>query len=275
MRTVVATVGFNGMQMDPGHFMTWEAQMAVGDPEQHPEFAGTIASVDTRPFWRSRGESPTNTGYHYNHNAETYVLTGDALGRAMVRLLGGKAEDLTIADKPQQHPDVQTIFSDAVTGKFNKRGPHYAPEYYREMGQALKPIIMEEMVPAFLETAFAEKSRSMLKNIVTGEKPAKMPTDIRSELDTLIDYYDMAGVSGYQWKSFGPEMRNATWSYFSFDPPEKQDLEKSDRYRKITFPAGMENWYAQDFDPEMAGWKTGKAPFRSDGRETRQAKTNL
>ncbi|NIP97377.1 MAG: hypothetical protein GWO24_29650, partial [Akkermansiaceae bacterium] len=72
------------MKMDPGHFMTWEAQMAVGDPEQHPEFAGNVASVDTRPFWRSRGESPTNTGYHYNHNAETYVLTGDALGRAMV-----------------------------------------------------------------------------------------------------------------------------------------------------------------------------------------------
>ena len=101
LRAVVATVGFGGMKMDPGHFMTWEAQMAVGDPKQHPEFKGTVASVDTRPFWRSRGESPTNTGYHYNHNAETYVLTGDALGRAMVGLLGGKAEKLTIPAKPK------------------------------------------------------------------------------------------------------------------------------------------------------------------------------
>ena len=261
LRAVVATVGFGGMNMDPGHFMTWEAQMAVGDPKQHPEFVGKVASVDTRGFWRPRGESPTGTGYHYNHNAETYVLTGDALGRAMVRLLGGKAEKLTVPAGPKQSPDVETIFSDAVTGKFNKRGPHYAPEYYREMGQALKPIILEEMVPAFLASAFAPNSRGALKGIVTGKKPARIPLDIRSQLDALMDYYDMAGVPGYGWRPFGPKMQNTTWSYFSFDPPEKQELEKSDRYREITFPKGMEKWFAPEFDPVKAGWKSGKAPF--------------
>lgn len=265
MRVVVATVGFNGMQMDPGHFMTWEAQMAVGDPDQHPEFAGKVASVDTRPFWRSRGDSPTNTGYHYNHNAETYVLTGDALGRAMVRLLGGKAQELPIPTRPDRDPDVESVFSDTVTGNFNKRGPHYSPEYYREMGQALKPIIMDEVVPTFLESALAPNSRGTLKGILTGEKPARMPLDIRSELDTLIDYYDMAGIPDYSWKPFGAKMRNAAWSYFSFDPPEKQEFEKSDRYRTITFPKGMENWFATDFDPTVAGWKTGKAPFGQMG----------
>ena len=265
LRTVVATVGFGGMEMDPGHRMTWEAQMAVGDPNQHPELAGTVASVDTRGFWRDRGESPTNTGYHYNHNAETYVLTGDAVGRAMVRLLGGKADELTIPPKPKPKPDVEMIYSDSVTGRFNKRGPHYPPEYYREMGEALKPIIMEEMVPAFFDSAFAPNSRGTLKGIATGTKPAKMPIDIRSELDTLMDYYEMAGVAGYEWKPFGPELRNATWSYFSFDPPEKQELEKSNRYREITFPEGMEHWYSQSFDPVTAGWKLGKAPFGQMG----------
>jgi len=265
MPAVVATVGFGGMDMDPGHFMTWEAQMAVGDPKQRPEFAGKVASVDTRPFWRSRGESPTNTGFHYNHNAETYVLTGDALGRAMVTLKGGKAEPLPVPPRLQQHPDVETIFSDAVTGNFNNAGPHHAPEYYREMGQAIKPIIMDEMVPGFIEAAFAPDSRGNLKGIVTGAKPAKMPLDIRSDLDTLMDYYDIAGVEGYEWKPFGPEMRTATWSYFSFDPPEKQDLAKSNRYRKVTFPEGMENWFAPEFDPVRAGWKTGRAPFGQMG----------
>ncbi|MDB4537520.1 hypothetical protein N9230_02790 [Akkermansiaceae bacterium] len=261
MPAVVATVGFSGMEMDPGHFMTWEAQMAVGDPKQHPEFAGNVASVDTRPFWRSRGESPTNTGYHYNHNAETYVLTGDALGRAMVGLQGGKAGKLTVAASPEQHPDVKKIFSDEVTANFNKRGPHYPPEYYREMGQALKPIIMEEMVPSFIESAFAANSRGAMKGIVSGEKPKKMPADIRNDLDVLIDYYDIAGVPEYGWKPFGPEMKHASWSYYSFDPPEKQEAGKSDRYRKITFPEGMENWHAKGFDPAKAGWKTGQAPF--------------
>ncbi len=261
MPVVVATVGFNGMEMDPGHFMTWEAQMAVGDPDQHPEFAGNVASVDTRPFWRSRGESPTNTGYHYNHNAETYVLTGDALGRAMVALKGGDVEPLTPPNRPVQQPDVEYIYSDAVTGNFNKRGPHYGSEYYLEMGQALKPIIMEEMVPGFIEAAFQPDSRGSLKGIVTGDKPQKMPTDIRSDLDTLIEYYDIAGISDFAWKPFGPEMKSANWSYFSFDPPEKQEWAKSDRFRKITFPAGMENWFAPEFDPSHSGWKTGKAPF--------------
>ena len=261
MRAVVASVGFGGKEMSPEYLEILKAQMAVGDPKQHPEFAGKVASVDIRGFWRNRGESPTGTGYHYNHNAETYVLTGDSLGRAMVRLLGGKAEKLTIPAGPKRNPDVEKVFSDAVTGNFNKRGPHYGPEYYRQMGQALKPIIMEEMVPAFLQSAFDPKSRGTLKGIVSGKKPAKTQLDIRSQLDTLIDYYDMAGVPGYGWKPFGPKIRNAAWSYYSFDPQEKQALDKSNRYREITFPKGMKNWFATEFDPIKAGWKLGNTPF--------------
>lgn len=258
LRAVVATVGFGGMEMPESHFMTWEAQMAVGDPKQHPEFAGTVATVDTRGFWRSRADSPTGTGYHYNHNAETYVLTGDALGRAMVGLLGGKAEKLEIPPKPAQDPNVELIFSDAVTGQFNKTGPHYAPDYYREMGQALKPIVLDEMIPAFLADP---RTGGALKAIALGTRPAKMPLDIRSPLDVLMEYYDIAGIADYGWQPFAPEMKSAIWSYYSFDPPEKQALEKSNRYRKITFPAGMENWYETDFDAAAAGWKEGKAPF--------------
>ncbi|MBT3296294.1 MAG: hypothetical protein HN919_08895 [Verrucomicrobia bacterium] len=273
LKAVVATVGFGGMQMPEGHFMTWEAQMAVGDPKQHPEFAGNVASVDTRGFWRSRADSPTGTGYHYNHNAETYVLTGDALGRAMVGLLGGKAEALTLPPEPKRDPNVETIFSDEVTGNFNKRGPHYAPDYYREMGQALKPIIMEEMIPAFLENP---RSGGPIKAIVSGTKPSKLPLDIRGPLDSLMEYYDIAGISDYSWRPFSPEMRNATWSYYSFDPPEKQELGKSNRYREITFPKGMENWSGIDFDPAKAGWKQGKAPFGQMGGklQARRARCN-
>jgi hypothetical protein len=263
MRVVVATVGFSGMEMEAGHFMTWEAQMAVGDPKQHPEFAGTVASIDTRPFWRSRGESPTGTGYHYNHNAETYVLTGDALGRAMVRLLGGKAEPLPEPARAIPDANVAKVYSEDVTGIFNKRGPHYGPDYYRAMAPALKPIIMDELVPSFLEQAFGPQGR--LKPIVARAKSAKPMVDIRSDLDVLMEFYDMAGVDDYGWRHFGPDTRSAEWSYYSFDPPETQDRNSSDRYRPITFPAGMENWFATDFDAATAGWRTGKAPFGSIG----------
>ncbi|KPL02272.1 MAG: hypothetical protein AMK75_02995, partial [Planctomycetes bacterium SM23_65] len=51
--------------------------------------------------WRDVSVSPSGQGYHYNRNAETYMLVGDALGRAMVRLLGGRAEAPPQAAKPE------------------------------------------------------------------------------------------------------------------------------------------------------------------------------
>jgi hypothetical protein len=61
--------------------------MAVSDPVKHPEFDGNVMTMDTRDYWREVGESPANQGYHYNRNAETFMLVGDAMGRAMVKLL--------------------------------------------------------------------------------------------------------------------------------------------------------------------------------------------
>ena len=75
--------------------------MAVGDPQQHPEFGGTVSTVDTRDLWREVEESPKEQDYHYNRNAETYMLVGEALGRAMVRLQGGQAEVIPKSDREQ------------------------------------------------------------------------------------------------------------------------------------------------------------------------------
>ena len=84
---VIATVGFGGHAMGDNYLQILKAQMAVSDPKKHPEFAGNVLSVDTRDFWREVDDSPTDQGYHYNRNAETYLLVGDALGRGMVGLL--------------------------------------------------------------------------------------------------------------------------------------------------------------------------------------------
>ena len=41
------------------------AQMAVSDPSKYPEFDGTVATVDTRPFYRDPyPASPSDLGYH-------------------------------------------------------------------------------------------------------------------------------------------------------------------------------------------------------------------
>ena len=68
-----------------------KAQLAVdGDAGKYPEFKGNVAAVDARPFWRDKEVSPSGAGYHYNHNAETYMEVGNALGRAMAELLEGR-----------------------------------------------------------------------------------------------------------------------------------------------------------------------------------------
>ena len=48
---------------------------------------GNVKAIDARPFWRDKSVSPSGQGYHYNHNAETYMEVGNALGWAMAELL--------------------------------------------------------------------------------------------------------------------------------------------------------------------------------------------
>ena len=62
----------------------------IADAKKHPEFAGNVKAVDSRDLWREAADSPVNQGYHYNHNAETYMEVGLRLGWAMTDLLVNK-----------------------------------------------------------------------------------------------------------------------------------------------------------------------------------------
>jgi len=65
-------------------------QLALADPERHPEFAGTVAGVETRDFQRTPEESPSGQGFHWLRNWETFYLIGKNMGDAMVELLETK-----------------------------------------------------------------------------------------------------------------------------------------------------------------------------------------
>tara|TARA_B110000908_G_scaffold86704_1_gene103568 strand:+ start:229 stop:3081 length:2853 start_codon:yes stop_codon:yes gene_type:complete len=88
---VLATVGFGGWSLSGGLLDVADGQLAVsGETGNHPEFAGNVKTIESRGYWRDFGPN-TGEGHHYNHNAETYLLTGDALGRGMVELLSAAA----------------------------------------------------------------------------------------------------------------------------------------------------------------------------------------
>ena len=67
----------------------------------------------------------------------------------------------------------------------------------------------------------------------------------------------------HYWKPVGkPLPEERIWRFATVDATEKKDkLEKYDgrRFRDITLPAGMENWYTPDFDDRK--WTAGKAPI--------------
>lgn len=82
---VIAETGMGGLEEKNDRAL--ELMRAQGAVAQHKEFKGNVAFVGTRAFWRPAEISPSDQGYHWNSNAETYYLIGDSMGRAMNDLL--------------------------------------------------------------------------------------------------------------------------------------------------------------------------------------------
>jgi alpha-galactosidase len=82
---VIAETGMGGFDEEEVRALAlMNAQAAVA---KRPEFKNTVAFVGTRAFWREAEVSPSDQGYHWNNNGETYYLIGDAMGQAMNELL--------------------------------------------------------------------------------------------------------------------------------------------------------------------------------------------
>ena len=82
---VVAETGMSGPEeKHPRALSLMRAQAAVAEYE---EFAGNVAFVGTRDFYRPPEASPSGQGYHWNCNAETYLLIGQGMGDAMLGLI--------------------------------------------------------------------------------------------------------------------------------------------------------------------------------------------
>ncbi len=81
---VIAETGMSGRgERHPRALSLMRAQAAV---VQYTEFQGNVAFVGTRDFYRPPEDSPFSQGYHWNSNAETYYLIGEAMGTAMKQL---------------------------------------------------------------------------------------------------------------------------------------------------------------------------------------------
>ena len=86
----IATTGHGGMKVTPEQRLTLAGQLNVANPQKHPEFAGNVFTVDSRPFQYSVEESPTSDSSHWNYNGKTLYLIGKGMGDGMVEMLKGQ-----------------------------------------------------------------------------------------------------------------------------------------------------------------------------------------
>jgi len=68
-----------------------EAQLAPRNAEKYPEFQGNFAGVETRGFARTKEQSPSGQGFHWNRNWESFYLIGKSMGDAMVEMINEKS----------------------------------------------------------------------------------------------------------------------------------------------------------------------------------------
>ncbi len=83
---VIGETGNGGAEAGANLLQLRRAQQAAAS---RAEFAGTVRFVSTTEFARPADQSPNQGhGHHWFGNAESYFLIGDAMGRAMLELLG-------------------------------------------------------------------------------------------------------------------------------------------------------------------------------------------
>jgi hypothetical protein len=82
---VIGELGNGGPKADQNMLAIRAAQAAAA---KHEKFKGTVSFVETNSFARPAKESPNvSHGHHWFGNAESYFLSGDAMGKEMLKLL--------------------------------------------------------------------------------------------------------------------------------------------------------------------------------------------
>ena len=178
-------------------------------------------------------------------SAVPYLQAG--ISRNLAEVPGGLDSLYTVAKKrtPNESLPHKDIFMAADATKF---GP--------VVKKAIMPIVTDELIPQYIA-----KNRGYLLKEKAHATPKFGFYYRGARMEGLVDLYNRIGVDEYDWKTFGPDIIEYKWLYHTFDPPEEKIWGPGWRYREVTYPKGMENWFAADFDAKSAGWKTGQAPF--------------
>ena len=186
-------------------------------------------------------------------NAEEFLV--DILASTLAKQPDGLDQLLTLAAKryPDKSLPHKELFLNADPTKF---GP--------DLKKKVFAIVREQLIPEYIANNFAPLLGEVRPDPVVADPKQQ------AKVEEMVTLYDKMEVKDYDWQAFGPAWDGMRWDYFSFDPPETMPWDPgATRYRKVTYPAGMENWFATDFDAKKAGWQNGLQPFGQENGKLR------
>lgn len=219
--------------------------MAYNDPLKRadPEVQKAICEMLANVYLAYPGKNANPPGGLHPTISERNML--ETLARAMAALPGGKVNLFEVAS--QRSPESMLPHQGLFLAASDLSG------YGGEMKRALNRVIVDELIPAHIGKNW-DKLQAFIHAAGKGGS---------REMRALQRLYVRAGIHEFDWEVHGPKRNEMAWSYTSFNPPEKWTKrdDRLGRFREVTFPAGLEEWYAPVFDPVAAGWKRGLAPF--------------
>jgi len=177
--------------------------------------------------------------------AETFFL--ERIASYMAPVQGGL--DILHDASTTRFPEVKLPHRDIFLGK----------DSYEEnpvTKQTLGPLILEGLVPEYIG-----KNRMRVLDNFKNDRQTVYPC--HDPIDELAALFRKVGNTNHDWQVFA-DLRERNWWYHSFEPIASEQVpwdQLITRYRDVTMPTGMENWFATDFDPAAAGWKQGPSPF--------------
>lgn len=170
------------------------------------------------------------------------------LGTMLTGLEGGYDLLYKLAKErfPNEPLPYSEIFLSADPDKF---GP--------ELKKIYSPLVRNQLIPTYI----ASNYKTLLSDANSGARNSKLDNS-PGPIGKLVHLYNQIGVDDYNYHDFGPTRDQMKWNYHTFEPAEKLGYKDVRwRFRTVSYPPGMENWFASDFDAAKAGWKSGAQPF--------------
>jgi len=215
-------------------------QLRAASPEVQQLAVETLRETYTGYEGVTQAPGGLDLAHHYRSHLE-YIAA------SLVDVPGGLdvLYDISRERFPEQVLPYKEFFLNADPKQF---GP--------KLKAAITPIIENELIPQYVG-----ENRKSLRQLAAAE--IQSPRCGADSIDELAGLHARAGNDEYAWLPF-TKVRTDDWSYFSFDPIPAEQVpfdQLVTRYREVTPPQGMENWFGTDFDSDKAGWSLGKAPF--------------